>query len=470
MHLSTTSVLWYVTAIVGSVHHFHRFWTRGGSTDADGMGVSGAANVMRAAARNGVKESSGPVYEPPGVASSRLLLLFLGSLRRSSLPVSPLESIPEDWTKSTIVLLHKKGDKGDIGNYRPIVLMSNIYKVFSKILLFRLSNTLEENQPKEQAGFRSNFSTIDHIHVLRQVLQKYREYNKVYYLGFVDFHKAFDSLEHLHIWESLERQGVHTKYIRLLKIIYEKSIARIKLERTGEEFSIERGVLQGDPISPKLFSAVLEMIFRRLSWERFGLNVNGENLSHSRFAVDLVLFSKCPKALEKMLQQLLDESANAGLLVNGKKTKIMSNSQSEEPIQINNVQLEYVNEYIYLGKLISSTENMQKEIERRIANIWKRFWSLSEILKNKDMYMSVKRKVYNACILPCLKRLSSGKYKRGSNRSKGRQTKRWEDDLKKVAGQLWLRTAKQRNEWKALEEAFIERQAVKRGEKTKCRE
>ncbi|GBP38882.1 hypothetical protein EVAR_32398_1 [Eumeta japonica] len=51
------------------------------------------------------------------------------------------------------------------------------------------------------------------------------------------------------------------------------------------------------------------------------------------------------------------------------------------------------------------------------------------------------------------------------NRSKGRQTKRWEDDLKKVAGPLWLHTAKQRNEWKALEEAFAERQAVKRGEK-----
>ncbi|GBP71251.1 Down syndrome cell adhesion molecule homolog [Eumeta japonica] len=45
---------------------------------------------------------------------------------------------------------------------------------------------------------------------------------------------------------------------------------------------------------------------------------------------------------------------------------------------------------------------MQKEIERRIANTWKRFWSLSEIMKNKEMSMSAKRKVYNACILPCL--------------------------------------------------------------------
>ncbi|GBP43628.1 LINE-1 retrotransposable element ORF2 protein [Eumeta japonica] len=242
------------------------------------------------------------------------------------------ESIPEDWTKSTIVLLHKKGGKGDIGNYRPISLMSNIYEVFSKIILFRLSNNLEESQPKEQAGFRSNFWTIDHIHVLRQVLQKYREYNKVYYLGFMDFHEAFDSLEHQYIWESLERQGVHAKYLRLLKIIYEKSTARIKLERTGEEFSIERGVCQGDPISPKLFSTVSEMIFRRMSWERCGWNVNGENLSHLRFTDDLALFSECPRALKKMLQQLSDESVNAGLSINVKNTKTMSTSQSEEPI------------------------------------------------------------------------------------------------------------------------------------------
>lgn len=91
------------------------------------------------------------------------------------------ETIPKDWTKSTTVLLHKKGSKEEIGNYRPISLMSNIYKVFSKVILSRITTTLDENQPREQAEFRSKFSTIDHIHVLRQILQKYSEYNKCYY-------------------------------------------------------------------------------------------------------------------------------------------------------------------------------------------------------------------------------------------------------------------------------------------------
>lgn len=85
------------------------------------------------------------------------------------------EIIPRDWTKSTIILLHKKGDKGDIGNYRPISLMSNIYKVFSKIILLRLTKILDENQPKGQAGLQTQFSTIDYIHVLKT---SYSEFGK----------------------------------------------------------------------------------------------------------------------------------------------------------------------------------------------------------------------------------------------------------------------------------------------------
>lgn len=61
--------------------------------------------------------------------------------------------------------------------------MCNIYyyKVFSKTLLFRLTNNLDEKQPTEQAGFKSYFSTIDHFHILRQIFQKYRAFNKTYY-------------------------------------------------------------------------------------------------------------------------------------------------------------------------------------------------------------------------------------------------------------------------------------------------
>jgi len=104
--------------------------------------------------------------------------------------------IPTQWETSYIILLHKKGAKDDIGNYRPISLMSNVYKIFAKIILGRISAKLKESQPIEQAGFRRNFSTIDYIHTLKQITEKYNEFNKTLYVAFIYYTKAFDCIGH----------------------------------------------------------------------------------------------------------------------------------------------------------------------------------------------------------------------------------------------------------------------------------
>ncbi|GBP66890.1 Probable RNA-directed DNA polymerase from transposon BS [Eumeta japonica] len=89
-----------------------------------------------------------------------------------------IRRIPEEWTECHIILLHKKGPRDEIGNYRLISLISNIYKIFAKVILERISLTLNESQPVEQAGFGKDFSTVDHIHTIKHLIQKYNEYNK----------------------------------------------------------------------------------------------------------------------------------------------------------------------------------------------------------------------------------------------------------------------------------------------------
>ncbi|GBP25130.1 Retrovirus-related Pol polyprotein from type-1 retrotransposable element R2 [Eumeta japonica] len=54
-------------------------------------------------------------------------------------------------------------------------------------------------------------------------------------------------------------------------------------------------VRQGDPLSPKLFNAVLEYAFRRLNWKNYGININGNPLNHLRFTDDTLLLEKTPK-------------------------------------------------------------------------------------------------------------------------------------------------------------------------------
>ncbi|MCJ3464047.1 reverse transcriptase family protein, partial [Klebsiella pneumoniae] len=129
-------------------------------------------------------------------------------------------SIPESWKNANIILIHKKGDTKDLKNYRPISLLSVVYKVFTKVITNRICATLDFSQPKEQAGFRKGYSTVDHIHTINQVIEKCAEYNQPLYIAFIDYEKEFDSVDTSAVMQALRNQGVDEHYVRLLEDIY----------------------------------------------------------------------------------------------------------------------------------------------------------------------------------------------------------------------------------------------------------
>ena len=92
----------------------------------------------------------------------------------------------------------------------------------------------------------------------------------------------------------------------ILKAIYTDSSVTVHLHKESEKIRIKRGVRQGDTISPKLFTATLESIFRRLNWEHKGVKIDGEFLSNLRFADDIFLCTETPQELQQMLQELSD--------------------------------------------------------------------------------------------------------------------------------------------------------------------
>ena len=92
-----------------------------------------------------------------------------------------------------------------------------MYKLFTKIITTRLEKKLDENQPREQAGFRSKYSTTDHINQLKE---KCRKYNIPLCVAFVDYEKAFDLVQTQAILTSLQEQGIEDVYIEILKDIY----------------------------------------------------------------------------------------------------------------------------------------------------------------------------------------------------------------------------------------------------------
>ena len=122
-----------------------------------------------------------------------------------------------------------------------------------------------------------------------ELKEKCHEYNIPLCVAFVDYEKAFDSVQTQAILTSLQEQGIEDVYIEILKEIYTDSSVTVHLHKEGEKIRIKRGVRQGDTISPKLFTATLESVFRRLNWENKGVKIDGQFLSNLCFAVDIFL-------------------------------------------------------------------------------------------------------------------------------------------------------------------------------------
>ncbi|XP_072016971.1 uncharacterized protein [Amphiura filiformis] len=136
--------------------------------------------------------------------------------------------------------------------------------MFTKILQNRLKKELDEHQPREQAGFREGFSTMDHLLTINQLIEKSNEYQLDLCIGFIDYEKAFDSVEHQDLFQALREIGINEGYVCILEDIYTDATSRIHLDTDVSKIvKISRGVRQGDTLSPKIFTAAMGAIFKK---------------------------------------------------------------------------------------------------------------------------------------------------------------------------------------------------------------
>ena len=361
------------------------------------------------------KDSAGIIGEMLKAGGSALLDVLLDTYNKICSPSAPL---PSKWRTSVISVLFKSGDARRPENYRPITVIPLLYKLFAKLLYARLQPILDRHQCADQAGFRNEFSTEDHLYTFSLLSEKAYEHQVNLWVAAVDFAKAFDSIEHSGLWQALSAQGVPKPYINLLQNLYSNQTARVRTDVFSKCFSIQRGTKQGDPLSTLLFNSILEHAMRPIKqqWmeKKLGIIVGAtaENrLTNLRFADDILLIARSRNHLSQMLRDLNSSVSHFGLKLHPEKTKVLTNavkqtgrgrdhSMTAGDLTVEILPLEATVKY--LGRHITFDKPMQSEIAHRVRCAWAKFSSYKQELTNKHYSLRDRLKLFDSVVTPTM--------------------------------------------------------------------
>ena len=183
--------------------------------------------------------------------SPSLAILFTLSLKTGK--------VPSQWKASNVVPpIFKKGDKGNIENYRPVSLLSCVSKIMERCIFNHMYPIVEPSLSKAQHGFMRNKSCttqlLDMYHTIGSVLYASGQTDIIY----LDFSKAFDSVNHKLLFHKLQSFGINGNLLSWFKSYLTNRIQRVVLEGHASDWlPVLSGVPQGS-ILGHFFSFYLE--------------------------------------------------------------------------------------------------------------------------------------------------------------------------------------------------------------------
>ena len=266
-------------------------------------------------------------------------------------------SFPTGWNCGRISLIHKKGLRAKLGNYRPLTVIIALSGFYSKLLNERLVEVVKTFSllGEVQNGFRKNRGSSDNVFILNTVLWKAKAMGAKIHLGFVDITKAYDSVDRNILWKKLRGLGIDGVFLDTLKAMYTGDSVQCTVNGvTTRPVYLQRGLRQGCSLSPMLFALYIMDIGEDIMCSQEGIMIGDTMISGLLFADDIVLISRTPEGLKELLklvkrrcdQLLLEVNTGEG------KTEIVSPTNSTWDIFTDDVlelSLRQVMEYSYLG-------------------------------------------------------------------------------------------------------------------------
>lgn len=308
-------------------------------------------------------------------------------------------------SKARTIFIPKTKNPSNAGEFRPISITSVIQRQLHRVFVKRL--TAVRKFDGRQAAFRNGVDGVSNIlATLRTIIEFRSRERRDLHIVSLDLHKAFDSVNHNAVFQTLSDLKCPTVFINYLKHQY--STAKTSLELgNGEsaEIRIGRGVFQGDPLSPIIFNYIIDKALEKLDKD-FGYPCGTDRITCMAFADDVTITGDSIAGTQLNVNMLVNELAKSGLHVNSAKChslSIITDRHRKVPI------METTDRFTINGEVIKSITPSTKwkylgihftgdKIDKQLPDISSKL----ERVKNALLKPQVKIELISKVIIPAI--------------------------------------------------------------------
>ncbi|MDE2343720.1 MAG: hypothetical protein KGL63_10085, partial [Betaproteobacteria bacterium] len=214
--------------------------------------------------------------------------------------------------------------------------------------------------------------------------------------------KAFDSVNHQKLFTILSRIGVQGKCLNMIQKIYQNSFFSVL--DSGKTFKIEKGVRQGDPLSPILFSLYINGLSNQIAKGNLDLykTSTGYAIPALLYADDIALISKSIQTRNIMMRNLIDFLETRELNINSKKCGHLTIRDKVEIGKSDVYGIPEVDEYKYLGLIINNKFDYTRMFEDRLTKSETKLAMCLRFLRNPNTFLAARRVIIKCILIPTL--------------------------------------------------------------------
>ncbi|CAI5483266.1 unnamed protein product [Closterium sp. Yama58-4] len=189
--------------------------------------------------------------------------LLGGSFMAMARDFESTASLPAEIKEAVTIVLHKKGVRDQLNNYRPITLLNFTYKY----------------------GFLPGRRLSDAVALVADIIDAAKNENEDWYLLLVDFQKAFDSVSRDFLFQVLRGMGFPPRFVKWIGGLHENTAAKLLVNGwLGEGLEVVSGVRQGCPLATYLFLCAVEPLAQEVGRAKLGLSKDEQRLNYLGYA------------------------------------------------------------------------------------------------------------------------------------------------------------------------------------------